>query len=82
MFVAYELRTGTVGLQMPFASYRGPEGQQSQSEGGWGALSLAPESMSHYIAAFPGADLGGGLHLELFDEEGWEQSTIVVPTTE
>lgn len=81
LLVAYELRSGSTGLHMPLTSYRGPEGRQSQSERAWGALNLAPDSMSHYVAMFPGAEQGGELHLELVEEDGGGSSTVVLPTS-
>ncbi|GAA3050626.1 MULTISPECIES: hypothetical protein [Actinomycetes] len=81
LLVAHELHTGDARLQMPLASYRGPSGRQSQSDGDWDAWNLAPDSMSHYVASFPGAELGGELHLEVFDEDGWDSDTVVLPTS-
>ncbi|MDS2171336.1 hypothetical protein Q7C18_01320 [Nesterenkonia sp. CL21] len=81
LLVAYELHTGDARLQMPLTSYRGPSGRQSQSDGDWGARSLSPDSMSHYVASFPSAELGGELHLELVDEDGWDMETVVLPTS-
>lgn len=82
LFVSFELRSGDRALDYPSASYRSTEGRQSQADGTQGSLSLAPESMSHYMASFPGAELGGELLLDLYGPEVQGEETVVVPTAE
>lgn len=82
LFVAYKLRSGTQDLDFPMVSYRGADGRQSQVESLQGGTSLAPESMSHYTAAFPGAELGGELLLDIYGPDVQGGETVVVPTSE
>lgn len=77
--VAYELRSGDLGMSMPWPSFRSPEGRQSQAEDQFGTISLAPDSMSHYAAWFPVSELGGDLHVEIIDDEGYQRAELTVP---
>lgn len=80
LIVSYILRTGSTPLMAPFGSYRSPSGRQSQSEVTNGAWELSPDSMSHYTDFIPGGEIGGEMHLEIIDAEGYTQSTVTVPT--
>lgn len=80
LLVAYKLHSGSSETNMPMASYRGENGRQSQSEEDVGAWSLAPDSMSSYISVFPGAQLGGEVHLEIWTENSIDLDTVVIPT--
>lgn len=82
LLVAYKLRSGESETDIPLTSYRGKDGRQSQSENDYGAWSLAPDSMSSYISAFPGAQLGGEVHLEIWTENSLDMTTVVMPTTD
>lgn len=68
LFVNFEMRSGKQALDLPIASYRGAEGRQSSAESYTGSSSLAPDSMSHYVVVFPGAEPGGELLLEVYGE--------------
>lgn len=80
LIFSYILRSGSTPLMAPFGSYRSPSGRQSQSELTSGAWELSPDSMSHYTDFIPGAEVGGEMHLEITDAEGYPLSTVTVPT--
>jgi len=80
LFVAYNLHSGASETDMPMVSYRGENGRQSQSEEDYGAWSLAPDSMSSYVSVFPGAELGGEAHLEIWTEDSFDITTVIMPT--
>lgn len=75
----YMLRSGSTGLMAPHGSYRSPSGRQSQTEMTNGAWELSPDSMSHYSAIIPGGEIGGEMHLNIIDSDGYELSTVTVP---
>lgn len=77
--IGYEFRSGDVSMSMPWPSFRSPEGRQSQAEDHLGTLHLAADSMSHYAAWFPVSELGGELHVEIIDEEGYHRDELTVP---
>lgn len=77
LIVSYNLSTGNEELNMPLIAYRSADGRQSESETHYGMYSLSPDSKSSYVAFFPGASLGGEVHLEFFSNESYQNDTVV-----
>jgi len=77
LVVSYDLYTGDEELNMPLITYRSADGRQSESETHYGMYSLSPDSKSSYVAFFPGASLGGQIHLEFFSNESYQDDTVV-----
>lgn len=76
----YILRSGETPLMPGYGSYRSPSGRQSQVELLNGTMELMPHSMSHYSAFIPRGELGGELHLDIRDANGYSLSTVTVPS--
>lgn len=80
LIVSYNLSSGDTGQEMPLITYRSEDGRQSQSEFHYGMWSLAPESKSSYVAFFPNAALGGEVLLDVWEDEPYEEKTVVMST--
>lgn len=81
LLVAFNLTSGSTETDLSTISYRAEDGRQSQAEEHYGSWGLAPDSMSSYIAAFPGATLGGEAHIEIWTENDGQLTTVNMPTS-
>lgn len=82
LIVSYNLYTGDEELDIPLITYRSADGRQSESETHYGMFSLSPDSKSSYVAFFPGASLGGEVHLDFYSYETYQDDVVIFEVSE
>lgn len=79
LFVVFWMKAQTDGVAIEHrTAYLSKNGRQRQLGGWQGPTSLLENSTGTYTVLFPGASLGGTLHLELFAEDGGSLSTASI----
>ncbi|GAA4837401.1 hypothetical protein [Garicola koreensis] len=77
--VGFDLAAGEAPIMYHNVKYRGPDGRQSDSSNSVGAFDLGADSMASQVEAFPGAEIGGELIIEIGYESTMAPVEITVP---
>lgn len=68
LIITFQLHTTAVPVSIISATYRSPDGRQSQAANIAGPYDLAPRSLANFSAMFPGAKPGGTVTLSFYRE--------------
>ncbi|MCW2794023.1 MAG: hypothetical protein JWO76_3121 [Nocardioides sp.] len=74
LLITFQLRTTADPVSIISATYRSPDGRQSQAANIAGPYDLAPRSIANFSAMFPGAKPGGTMALSYYRENASDAS--------